>query len=164
MTWEAAGAMGEIAGALAVVMSLFYLAVQLRNQNRESRAAAMHDIWSEFRESLSLLGDSQFSAVYAKSLNEQELTDAEQLQLLVTIQVIHRVWEEAFMQWKRGRLDDDVWDSMLRQIKISRGSRPFVHVWSLRKEVFGPEYQDFIDQLPLSQYDLRSESISEDNA
>ena len=44
MNWEAIGAIGEIVGAAAVVFSLGYLAVQIRNQNSESRASPMHDI------------------------------------------------------------------------------------------------------------------------
>ena len=44
MDWDAIGAIGEIVGALAVVVSLGYLGIQIRNQNIESRAAAMHDL------------------------------------------------------------------------------------------------------------------------
>ena len=50
MSWAAAGAIGQLVGALAVVISLVYLASQIRIQNRESRAAAVHDILSSFRE------------------------------------------------------------------------------------------------------------------
>ena len=40
MNWEAAGAIGEIAGALAVVLSLVYLARQVGMSNRLARAEA----------------------------------------------------------------------------------------------------------------------------
>ncbi len=40
MNWEAAGAIGEIAGALAVVASLVYLARQVGMSNRLARAEA----------------------------------------------------------------------------------------------------------------------------
>jgi len=41
LNWEA---IGEIVGALAVVISLLYLAAQIRTQNLESRIAAVHEI------------------------------------------------------------------------------------------------------------------------
>ncbi len=44
MNWDAIGAIGEIVGAAAVFASLVYLAMQILNQNRESRMSAMHDI------------------------------------------------------------------------------------------------------------------------
>jgi hypothetical protein len=50
MSWEAAGAIGQLVGTLAAVISLAYLASQMRIQNRGSRAAAVHDILSSFRE------------------------------------------------------------------------------------------------------------------
>lgn len=41
MNWGAVGASGEIAGAVAVFCSLAYLAVQIRSESQESRAATM---------------------------------------------------------------------------------------------------------------------------
>ncbi len=48
MNWDAIGAVGEIVGALAVVVSLVYLAIQVRRQNRESSMLAMHEISQAF--------------------------------------------------------------------------------------------------------------------
>ena len=44
MSWEAIGAIGEIVGAAAVVLSLVYLGRQIEHQNRESRIASMHEM------------------------------------------------------------------------------------------------------------------------
>ena len=41
MNWEAAGAIGEIVGALAVFITLAYLAVQIRQNTGAVRAAAL---------------------------------------------------------------------------------------------------------------------------
>ena len=121
----------------------------------------MHEIWSGFRDSVSLVGDPHTSEIYTKALADEVLTDAEQMQLLVKIQTIFRVWEEAYMQWEQGRLDDNVWDSMLRQIGLVLGSPPFVQVWELRKEVYGPSFQQFIDSLPRRTYNLREAATND---
>ena len=52
MNWEAIGAIGEIIGATAVVVSLVYLAGQIRTQNRQNRTAAMHEISMGFRDAI----------------------------------------------------------------------------------------------------------------
>ena len=44
MNWEAVGAIGELAGALGVIVSLLYLAVQIKRQNVASRFAAVHEV------------------------------------------------------------------------------------------------------------------------
>ena len=38
MNWEAIGAVAEVCGALAVLVTLIYLAVQIRQQNQVARA------------------------------------------------------------------------------------------------------------------------------
>ena len=39
MNWEAAGAIGEIIGALAVFLTLIYLALQIRQNTKAVRAS-----------------------------------------------------------------------------------------------------------------------------
>jgi hypothetical protein len=41
VNWEAISAIGQIVGAIAVVISVLYLAVQVRSNARETRRAAM---------------------------------------------------------------------------------------------------------------------------
>ena len=43
MNWEAIGAVGEAVGAAGVIVSLLYLAVQIRGDAREKRASRTHD-------------------------------------------------------------------------------------------------------------------------
>ncbi len=41
MNWEAIGAIGEIAGAIGVIVTLMYLAIQLRQNTNASQVAAI---------------------------------------------------------------------------------------------------------------------------
>ena len=41
MNWEALSALGEIAGAMAVIVTLVYLSVQIRQNTKASRVAAV---------------------------------------------------------------------------------------------------------------------------
>ena len=42
MNWEAIGAIGEIAGAIAVVLTLFYLSRQIRHNSDVSKVSSYH--------------------------------------------------------------------------------------------------------------------------
>jgi len=42
MSWETLGAIGKIAGALAVLATLYYLAAQIKMQNRELEKSNEH--------------------------------------------------------------------------------------------------------------------------
>jgi len=50
MNWEAIGAIGEIAGAIAVVVTLVYFAMQLRQYATGLRSATFHTTMQEFNQ------------------------------------------------------------------------------------------------------------------
>ena len=44
MNWEAAGAIGEIVGAIGVLATLIYLAAQIRDNTRSLQAASLQSV------------------------------------------------------------------------------------------------------------------------
>lgn len=44
MNWEAIGAIGEVFGALAVLVTLFYFAVQIRQSNKLAEAQSQREL------------------------------------------------------------------------------------------------------------------------
>ena len=55
MNWEIINAVGQMLGAVGVIISIIYLAAQIRNQNKESRRAAMNVLtthWSDLNRTL----------------------------------------------------------------------------------------------------------------
>ena len=61
MDWDAIGAIGETIGAVAVVISLLYLGVQIRSQTKQAQIAAMHDISVGFRETISHYAETEMA-------------------------------------------------------------------------------------------------------
>ena len=57
MNWEAIGAAAEIIGALAVIVTLIYLAIQTRDNVKILRARAAWDAQASFVEINENLGD-----------------------------------------------------------------------------------------------------------
>jgi hypothetical protein len=155
MNWEAIGAIGEIAGALAVVGSLLFLASQIRLQNRESRAVAIHEISTAFRESITLSCDPAVAEILTRgNLDFDALLDSEKLVVIGFTQRVLRVWEEAFHQHNDGRLSEKIWSSMVKQYAALMSSSNAERVWILRKEYFDPSFCDFVDSLERTPYSL----------
>lgn len=46
MNWDAIGAVGEVAGALGVIISLLYLAVQIRHSSKTAEDSATRDVFA----------------------------------------------------------------------------------------------------------------------
>jgi heme/copper-type cytochrome/quinol oxidase subunit 1 len=55
MNWKMISAIGQMLGAIGVIISIVYLAAQIRNQNKESQRQAMHVLtthWSDLNRTL----------------------------------------------------------------------------------------------------------------
>ena len=112
MNWDLVGVFAEVVGALAVVISLVYLAVQTRDNTRVMRSRATWDAQQSFVEVNEVLGDGGFvSDLLYKTLSEPEqLSDKEKY----LVQRFYRGWfqrlEAQFALYQSGILDEEVWN------------------------------------------------------
>jgi hypothetical protein len=73
MNWDAAGAIGEIVGALAVVVTLGYLGVQTGHVHRTARSDARQRILDEWSNALSnFVGSEENRSVLCRGLEDFE--------------------------------------------------------------------------------------------
>ena len=80
MNWEALGAIGEIVGGIAVVLTLGYLALQIRQNTRSIRTAASQEVVRSANEFSSLLvRDAELNGLYSKGITDHSSLSAEQL-------------------------------------------------------------------------------------
>ena len=68
----AEGLLGETVGALAVVASLMYLALQIRSQNRESRIASVHELNESFRQAIMSFQNAELADVFTRAKDSFE--------------------------------------------------------------------------------------------
>ena len=148
MDWGAIGAIGEIVGALAVVVSLLYLATQIRIQNRESQIASTHEILGAFRDIAGTYEDSEKAELLLRaSADFESLSDVERIQFIAMAQKILRVWEEAFHQHRTKRLETHVWNAICIQFSDFMGTPGAQRAWELRKHGFSHDFCDFMQTI-----------------
>ena len=77
MNWEMLAAIGQLAAVLLGFPSLVYLAIQIREQTRERRHAAINTLAGQWSDLVKSLNDSaEFSAIYLRGLQSfDELDD-----------------------------------------------------------------------------------------
>ncbi|HEY3660195.1 MAG TPA: hypothetical protein VGK91_03090 [Candidatus Udaeobacter sp.] len=69
MNWEMISAIGQMLGAIGVIISIIYLAAQIRNQNKESQRAAMNIFtthWSDVNRTL--VGNAEMAVLWFRAL------------------------------------------------------------------------------------------------
>lgn len=156
MNWDAAGAIGEILGAGAVVVSLFYLASQIRNQNGEARLAAQHQILAAFREVSILMSEAELGDIFLRGNKDIEsLSDIEIFRMICVLNPAIRVLEEAHDQYVQGRFDEQKWNGMVRQYSSYISTPCFQRVWKVRRDHYQEDFRSFFDDLKESGYVIR---------
>ena len=153
MDWEAAGAIGEIVGAAAVVVSLMYLASQIRTQNRETRAASVHQVMHEYSNAVAKLHEPEMADVWVAAIEDfDSLSPSQRLRFIIYLTVAVRSFEDAYFQWCEGRLEDDVWHALLTSLRDVKSTNAFARFWELRRHQFRREFTDYIDSLEAGDY------------
>lgn len=146
MNWDAIGAIGETVGAVAVVISLVYLAIQMRSQNRETRLSTINSSLTTWNSLMAMVAEnSELADIWNRGLKNEELSEGQEVQFRAFANSYLRVAEGLYLQHLEGRLDERIW------LGIGKGttvflSAPGIHrFWSLRKDWYSPEFREFIE-------------------
>ena len=131
MNWDAIGAIGEIVGALAVVMTLIYLAVQIKQNSRVSRSVAIQG-WATTSalEKSVIFTDPEFAAFLLKGSSDYDQLDpTEKLRYRnYAIQVINS-FELLYFQWQNGTIDKTYFLGKEESYLHSIQQKGFRRVW-----------------------------------
>ena len=153
MDWNAIGAIGETIGAAAVVVSLLYLAVQIREQNKQARLSALHEMSRELREVTSIFANEDMTDIFVRANQSYDnISEAESVRLIIMVTNFFRAWEDAFLENRDGHLDGLVWEALSRDYIQPMGAPCFKHIWTLRKQNYDPDFQKYVDAIQVEAY------------
>jgi len=147
VNWEAIGAIGEVLGAAGVIISLVYLAVQIRADARAKRASAVHEQSDAYRDFLQTLAtDETLSGIYLRGLRDYgSLRDAELIRFTSVIGFLFRVFDEAFFQWQEGTLDSQLWQGFEAPMADMLAYPGVKEWWSTRAHWYSAPFREMID-------------------
>jgi hypothetical protein len=156
MTLEGWAAIAEIIGAIAVVITLIYLAVQIRH-SKESldantkaiRGQAISDITRNIHDQMHMLSQGHDVASAFQKFAAEESLDSQDSFLIDTIlSAVFSARQNEFFQWRQGLLDDDVFQSLHHVIHTCLGPENGKHWWENEgKRMFTPAFVDFVENL-----------------
>ena len=130
MNWDAIGAVGEIFGAIAVFVSLVYLAVQTRNNTRALRSSAFHQVRESFSQvSLAMAEDPDLAILVNSALkNDQSLTENDIIRYHSLLTTLVRRGESAYFQSTEGTLQMETWMG-IKETLVSALSNDYGVTW-----------------------------------
>jgi hypothetical protein len=123
VNWEAAGALGEIVSAIAVLVTLLYLATQIRQakeqtkqSNELSRFSAARDLHGQFNDLNRLIAtDSSLRQVLVKP---GELSVEEREQVYAYAMMFCNVWMSAQAAYDNGLTDESGYAAAAKDVRV----------------------------------------------
>ena len=149
MDWIAVGAIAELIGAIAVVLTLFYLADQVRNNTRMARRAATSEAVAAIREATTFFGnDSSMNELFRRGIMNLGDLSAEELGQFHTLNLnIIKACEQLHYHWAIGAMDPDLW-VRLGVANDTLAYSPGIQEWfALRRPAFSTRFQQWMDNL-----------------
>jgi hypothetical protein len=148
MDWTMVGALGEVAGAVAVVASLLYVGRQVRQNNRIARAEAYRDVTMGWARLLHLWADDRSAAkALMESGSDMRLTDLAadvQNSFLLRISATFRVFETIYRQVTEEILDAEALDMLFGQGDAT--TPMFRDAWARLKGSYSPGFRAFVEE------------------
>lgn len=149
MDWNAVGAIGELGGAIGVIVTLIYLAGQLK-QNTNALKSASYEHWN-----MQVAEWSHFQAQHATELADakgvkslEEATPEQWSYLAGEFQIVMSQGECAFLKHRAGALDDDVFESRIQALLAYFKLNPLMRRAWLESGVEGytPDFAKFLSE------------------
>ncbi len=142
-------AWGEFLGGIAVVVSLVYLASQIRQNSRllqVSTTAALGDQEIEF--SKLMIEDPEISRIFEDGAADRDsLSEAERRKFDAFMRMVFGTFQRNFFVEQDGALKASLWQTELRgtrSILRQPGSQQW---WEEARPLFGDEFGEFVDGL-----------------
>src|SRR5688572_17223676 len=119
VNWDALAALGEIIGALGVIISVSYLAIQIREGTKATRLAALQSMSRDIDGVLKTIIDSPGVAeFYLRGINAYDsLEGADAPRFNSLMERFFRVYENAFYRHAARQLEPTAWHGMDSQIR-----------------------------------------------
>jgi hypothetical protein len=149
MDWNAVGAIGEVGGAVGVIVTLVYLAGQLK-QNTNALKSASYEHWNmQVAEWSHFQGQHASELADAKRVKSLEEATPEQWSYLAgEFQIVMSQGECAFLKHRAGALDDDVFESRIQALLEYFEINPVMRRAWLEREGLGytPDFAKFLNE------------------
>ena len=149
MKLSAAAKWAEIVSALGIVISLIYVGIQVTDNTRAIRSETASNANTEFIDWYThLSGDPELMDVWLRGVTAPETLDKQQsLRFVFLLHIIMLQFQNNFYLVEEGTLDEKMLLAINNTLATIRGTPGFAMYWSLRRELFFPEYQAFVERL-----------------
>jgi hypothetical protein len=149
MKWEMLSAIGQVVAAIGVIISLIYLAVQIREQNKERRRAGINILTVQWSDLVKTGQESrEFAALFLRGMHSfQDLDAPDKLSFSAFFTRYTRNCEGMFIYYRDGALEKALWDEVERTMTDYFAYTGVREWWATRKHWLTDEFRAVVEAI-----------------
>ena len=162
MNWEAIGVVAEVIGAVAVVATLWFLAVQLKQNSESLKASAAQSVIQSLAHAYSTTAMSpELCHIIVVGIKDMsKLNEFEKAQLYMWLTSWFRLVEQAYLHYLMGNIPKTTWSGQLTHLQSAMSSEANASFWATRKRIYSAEFQEFVDKLDSAEVETIDQMFS----
>ena len=150
MNWDALGAIGEIVGAAAVVVTLLYLARQITHQSRALETTTRDSVFRQLQDYNNVaMADARLGGLFQRGMAEVEpagFTADDRARLVHAMFGFFKIYENMYVHFLDGSISEAAWRTN-REILFLYVSQPGGRAyWDKRRGAFDERFRDMLDE------------------
>jgi len=149
MNWDAISAISQFVSSIAVVLSLLYLAMEVRRSTRVAKVAAQDAAASAVRDvTNTFMENADMSRIWGSGLeNLKSLSREDQARFFHAAHQFLKALETIHFHHLSGLMDEELWlgwQELLRHYIFAPG---IARYWEIRSELFSARFRQFVRRL-----------------
>lgn len=147
MDWVVINALAQVVAAVGVIVTLIYVAIQIRQNTRAIRRSAFQDLLNYITNvNLLLTSDRSLCELSIRARSGfATLDEADQIRLLVWFGTVFRHYQNAHALYRDGLISPLQWEDMLRPIERHFRYRSGHDMWAIVRESFAADFRALVD-------------------
>lgn len=147
MNWEAISAISEAAGVVGIIISLMYVAVQIRQNSKSVRAATAHSLASSIGSFTDpfLANVDLANAWITATVDWNEVDERYKGPMLAAAYKLLHLADNIFLQHENGMIDSVQWEGWRIWVLTQMRTDSVRRVYAAKRNEFSEGFRKFID-------------------
>ena len=151
INWEIIGAVAELAGSIGVILTLFYVATQIKQATVGMRVSVKQEMTRQYGEFADqVIEDVNLAEIYLAGNAGEELDRTQRLRYFTMMEKATWQFSSMFFQQRHQKLPPEEWHQARMLIQRTCTSPGYRTWWSINRNRYESGFADFIDALQSS--------------
>jgi len=148
MNWDAVGAGAELLGSVGVILTVFYLIVQIKQNTSSLEANSQHSLMSDFKRVSEYMRDRDLTETILQGLEDPgQLDPIDQARFATYVTEVCSFHADAFYQFRSGHFPAEMWNAYERDIVSYQLNPGFRATWQIQRTGWPEVFVDHVENL-----------------